>query len=151
SFKFDLPPGAKVERDAKGNITDVKLDLPADLRQGNPRNADKIEALRNWLDVHGQKIEQALAQYSGAARDPNKQIAWEDIEVHDMKAILDKDRNFVRMVTNTAIETGQYKLKDGETAEDMNLLEARAGVEKGSNGQISVTQKLQAQKVPPYG
>ena len=101
-FPVKFPPGTKVTVDYRGQekvltdtelndpneryilknstIKNVSLDLPEDLRQDHPANAQKIERLRQWLKDNGEQVDQAVLAYSKALDNPDGILMFGDRE-----------------------------------------------------------------------
>ncbi|MBX9688443.1 MAG: hypothetical protein K2X27_17165, partial [Candidatus Obscuribacterales bacterium] len=170
-FPMELPVGAKIKVESSngtvheikaseindpynkqilkdGKIKEVIPDLPKDLRQMEPANQQKIAQLRDWLDKHGDKINQAIGQLQDLDKNPDAVIMFGDQEVKNGKALIDSAGNFVRLVS------GKYSPKDGETVKDMNLIGYDFQVEQikdGPNaGKYKVTQTIVPENAPWY-
>lgn len=170
-FPIDLPRGTKLIMEApggrekvitdqqlndpstrwllkEGKIKEVQLDLPADLRQENPANAEKIQRLRQWLNDNGDRIDKSVSRLKDYQANPDAIIMFGDSEVRNGKALMDKDGNFVRLVD------GRYQAKPGEQIKDCNLVGydfQAEQVKDGPNaGKIRVTQTINAEHAPPW-
>lgn len=130
---------------AHGKITQIKVDLPEDLRQENPANKQKIERLRGWLDKHGPEIDQAMVQITKAMENPDDRIMYGDQEWSgNWKGRFNANNEFVGMAA-----PGQNG-RPGEKLEEVNLVGYDFTTEKLANGKIRVTQSIQAENAPFY-
>ncbi|CAN5210246.1 hypothetical protein BH10CYA1_BH10CYA1_43460 [soil metagenome] len=167
AFPVKFPPGTKVEVDYHGEtkvLTDkdlndphgkyifkdstikkITFDLPDDLRQENPANGQKIERMRKWLDDSGVKIDQAVAEYSGALKNPDAIVMFGDQEWPDgWRASFDKDNKFTRMVGPNR------PAPDGEKLKDCNIVGYDAKVTKQADGTYKIAQTITAENAPWY-
>lgn len=171
NFPLELPPGTRlVVQDKAGKqhkiddstiddlsnrallkqavIKEVQLDLPEDLRQQAPTNESKIDRLRKWLETHGEKIDQAVAEIVQVQKNPDSILMYGDQEIKNGKALLNESGEFIRLVSAT------YKPGKGHTVEDINLVGYDFSVERISDGPLSgkykITQTIQAEKAPWY-
>lgn len=172
-FPFELPPGTSLtlvdaanesrkftvtdktadlngfllKNDAK-KLTVVQLDLPQDLRQDHPANAQKIQQLREWLTKYGDKIDQAAGELVKLQENPDAVIMYGDQEVSNGKGVFDKDGHFVRLVDD------RYVTKPGETVRQLNMLGYDFQSEKITEGPLAgkykITQTIQAESAPWY-
>jgi hypothetical protein len=171
-FPMDVPAGAKlvVEHKGKtmevtganirseeartmlkeGTVKEVLLDLPKDLRQEDPENAQKIEAMRGWLKKYGDKIDQAITELAKLQANPDSVIFFGDQEVHGgLKGRFSGNGEFLGLV-----DPKRYSAKQGEELKDVNLLGYDVSCElitEGENkGKYKVTQNIQAENAPWY-
>lgn len=130
----------------KGTIKEVKLDLPEDLRQEHPVNAQKIEVLRNWLENNTQEIDKQVASIEKVMANPDSLVMYGDQEIRNGKAVFNEQGEFVRLT-----KPGE-PTKPGEQVKDCNLLGYDFEVEPvpGKPGKFRVTQTITAENAPWY-
>lgn len=131
-----------------GTILNVKLDLPADLRQEEPGNKERLDRLREWLNRFGDKVDQAVGQMKDLQRNRDAVIMFGDQEVANGKAVFNAKGEFVKIVDE------KYVAKRGEEIRDFNLAGYNFDVEPikdGPNaGKFKITQHIQAEKAYWY-
>lgn len=93
SFSFEKPPGAEVIRNDKGKITEVKLDLPKDLRLDHPENAKKVRELEQWMKDHGEEVDQAIQELIKLESDPDRLLYWGEVDMPTTAVKLDAQGN----------------------------------------------------------
>lgn len=132
-----------------GKLKQIKLDLPEDLRQDNPVNAQKIDRMRDWIKRHGDKIDQAVRELVDLENNPTAVIMYGDQEIRNGKGVFNKNGEFLKIV-----DPNQYKLKEGESLKDVNLIgydftaeEIKDGPDKGK---YKITQTIKAENAPWY-
>lgn len=132
----------------ESTIKEVKLDLPQDLRQMEPKNLEKIENLRGWLDKQGGKIDQAVGELVKVNKNPDAVIMFGDQEIANGKALFNEKGEFSRIVS------GKYNPREGETVKEMNLVGYDFQVEQvkdgADKGKFRVKQTIQAENAPWY-
>lgn len=161
-FPLEFPPGTEVtikhgtetykvtDKDLNektwllrgGTITDVKLDLPKDLRQDNPANAAKIERLREWITRHGDRIDQALDELR--TQNPESVVMYGDQEVKNGRGRFNEKGEFI------GIAGPKDTAGPGETLRDLNLIGHDFEVKDLGNGKFEISQTVQAEKAPWY-
>lgn len=148
----NAPPGSVLTKQSDGQ-SNVQLDLPKDLRLGDPANAAKIERLVTWLDNASKKVDQAMEQDN---KPVHAAFAWGDTPVPNFKDPETGQQISAQARLNQKGELiGVFnpqkdKLNPGETAVDINQLEQRLSARKDANGDIVVNQFTQAQSAPFY-
>lgn len=166
-LNVEFPPGTKVKIEYQGKVheltdkelndpgkryilkngtcKEVNLDLPTDLRQENPANAQKIERLKQWLEKNGTIIDQAVGEYAKVNENPDSIIMFGDQEYpKDWRAKFDSEGRFSHMVGPN------YKGQPGEDLRACNLVGYDAKVEKQEDGTYKVIQTVKAENAPWY-
>lgn len=132
-----------------GKLKQIKLDLPDDLRQDSPVNAQKIERMRDWIKRHGDRVDQAVKELVDLEKNPTAVIMYGDQEIRNGKGRFNKDGQFLGIV-----DPNRYKLQEGESLKDVNLIGYDFNVEEikdGPNkGKFKITQTINAEKAPWY-
>lgn len=167
-FPMVLPPNARITVDVEGkkhevsganiytpearhwlkngNVTEVVLDLPTDLRQEEPANKEKIRAMREWLTKYGDKIDQAVGEMAKLQANPDSIIMFGDQEISNGKGVFNANGEFSGIVND------RYVPRQGERLEEVNLVGYDFNVEKieeGPNkGKYRITQNIQAENAP---
>jgi len=166
-FPVKFPPGTKVTVDYRGQekvltdaelndpneryilknstIKNVSLDLPEDLRQDHPANAQKIERLRQWLKDNGEQVDQAVLAYSKALDNPDGILMFGDREFPEgWRAKLNAKGEMTAMVSPN------YLAKPGDNLQPANLLGCDASVSRDKDGNYIFTQTVRAENAPPW-
>ncbi|MBY0550543.1 MAG: hypothetical protein K2W95_24910 [Candidatus Obscuribacterales bacterium] len=168
-FPLEMPPGTTlVVRDSygkehkltevssavsrsvlkSGTLTKIKLDLPADLRQEEPGNKEKLERLRDWLHRVGDKVDQAVGELRSLNKNKDAVIMFGDHEVANGKAVFNPKGEFVK------IADAKYVPKGGEYLRDFNLAGYSFDVEQINDGpdagKFRIKQYIQAEKAYWY-
>ncbi|MBA3855557.1 MAG: hypothetical protein C0507_01490 [Cyanobacteria bacterium PR.3.49] len=129
----------------RAKIESIKLDLPEDLRQENPANKQKIERLRQWLDKYGAEIDQAMVEYFKVESNPDAIMMYGDQEWNGgWKGRFNANDEFLGMAG-----PGQPP-GPGETLKEVNLTGYDFTTETLPNGNIRITQTIQAEHAPIY-
>ncbi|MEZ4486928.1 MAG: HEAT repeat domain-containing protein [Cyanobacteriota/Melainabacteria group bacterium] len=115
-FGFEKPPGSEIVRDEKGRITQVKLDLPKDLRLDHPENKEKMENLRKWMADHGQEVDQALKELIKLEENPDRLLFWGEIDTPEGRVRLDQKGDISEFVDKENVDGSEkyYNLIDLE-------------------------------------
>ncbi len=145
----DLADPSKKRLLKDGKIKEIKLDLPEDLRQDSPANAQKIERMRDWMKRHGDKIDQAVKELVDLENNPQAVIMYGDQEIRNGKGRFNANGEFLGIV-----DPVRYKLQAGETLKDVNLIGYDFEVEEikdGPNkGKFKISQTINAENAPWY-
>ncbi len=70
-------PGTVTRKD--GKITAIELDLPKTLDRDDPVNLQKMEKIRQWMEIYGTKVDQATTEIAKANHSPERTLLWLDI------------------------------------------------------------------------
>ena len=129
-FNFEAPPGSEIVRDDKGRITHVKLDLPKDLRLDHPANKQKMENLRQWMQEHGEEVDQALKELIKLEQDPDRLLFWGEIDMPEGRVRLDNKGDISDFVAKEDVNGSEkyYNLADLEF--DVKEVEGEDGKKK---------------------
>jgi hypothetical protein len=124
----------------------INMDLPTDLRQKAPGNADRLEANKKWLDQIGPPVDQAVAALVAVDKNPHAALMFGDIEVRNARGRFDKEGHFLGVVGP------DYIAKQGDDLRPMNLIGCDWSYEKiteGENaGKWKITQTVRAENAP---
>lgn len=165
-FPLDLPLGTRLvldvggqrkevttrdlnEPEAKGwlksgSIREVHLDLPADLRQDHPANAQKISRLRDWITNNGDRIDQSVKALVDVQNRPETVIMCGDQELRNARGRFNRNNEFL------GVAGPQYQPGPNETLRETNLIGYNFDVERLDNGKFRITQNVQAENAPWY-
>lgn len=105
-FGFSPPPGSEIVRDDKDRITQVKLDLPKDLRLDHPENAKKIGQLEKWMKDHGEEVDQAIKDLIKLESEPDRLLFWGEVDMPTTAVKLDQNGKISDFI-EPGNETGQ--------------------------------------------
>ncbi|MBY0547485.1 MAG: hypothetical protein K2W95_09350 [Candidatus Obscuribacterales bacterium] len=165
-FPFNLPPGTTltIEEGGKlhqvtdkdvslnasilknGVIKQIKLDLPKDLRQDHPANAQRIDSLKRWLGANAERIEKSVDRLADLDENPLAAIMYGDVEIRNGKGIFNEQGQF------KGISKADYVPEAGEELKDVNLIgfnfEAEAITDGPHKGKYRVKQTVTAEHAP---
>jgi hypothetical protein len=144
-LKMPLPPG--VTENPPGHLN---YDLPTDPRMNTVENQQRLKAFSDWQKQYGGDIDQTLMRVELNKLNPDQMLSWGDIELQGESAVFDKSGQFQSLA-----KRGSYVPKNGETVQDVNLMQNHFDVhtEKDAQGNdvIVVLQQVQAQQVADWG
>lgn len=144
-IKFVPPPNAHIDRDPKGNIVKVKLDLPETLDVNDPR----AKNMRSWLSDNAQQVRDLTKKYADAIKNPDDIVSMGSHPAPDSRVKIGRDGKFIA-TTAKDYQLTENEKTDGFTLQDANLIKSRYEV-KDDGGKVRITQTIQAQDVPWYG
>jgi hypothetical protein len=139
-----LPPSMTVQRDPRGKIQNIHLDLPQGWDLTDSGNKQKAEQLFSLVEQTNALVSPTVPQLRTITGHPERALNWGDTEVRGMKGRFDSHDNFLGLADKDS------PAKPGEHLADVNLVESRFNVEE-KNGKVIVHQHVQAQDVPWWG
>jgi hypothetical protein len=129
-----------------GKIREIHLDLPADLRQEQPANRQKIDNMVAWLTKYGDKIDKTLATLSDVQRNPDAVIMYGDVEIRNGMGRFDNHGRFLGLVN-----PDRYQAKPGEELRPLNLVGYNFDIQKTGEGDAAryrVSQTITPENAP---
>lgn len=133
-FPQDLPPNTQLERDEKGKVTRIHLDLPGSWKLDTPSDQAKLAALEEWVSARGALLEPIKSQLATLKARPELSLSKDDLEVPDGNVQLDANGKVAGFLGGT-----RYNLSSSDVLVEKN----------GDN--IKVNQSVQLKNVPVWG
>jgi hypothetical protein len=148
-LRFEPPAGVDAStKNADGSLSQINIQMPADLREKLPENACLMDSYRQWLDQNSQKLDKAVIEWINVKSNPDSLIQWGDVRCAHAKGVFDAKGNFLRVLSEK--DAADYKPVDGEKTKTINNIRHTFEVTHEGD-KIVVTQTVQAQKVPFFG
>lgn len=144
-FPFDLPPGASVERDARGKIVRYNLDLPQSWQLDAAGDA-KLAALEKWSDGKRELLEPIKAQLLQMKTLPELVPGNSDLELKNRGVRLDREGRILSIGDRGA----DGRSEPGETSVSANLAVSRYEIEH-KGGKVLMHQTVQMKNIPVWG
>lgn len=133
-FPQDLPPNTQLERDEKGKVTRIHLDLPGSWKLDMPSDQAKLATLEKWVNDKGALLEPIKSQLAALKRRPELSLSKDDLEVPDGSVQLDANGKVAGFLGGT-----RYNLSTSDVL-----------VEKNGDS-VKVKQSVQLKNVPVWG
>ena len=144
-FPFDLPPGASVERDARGKIVRYNLDLPQSWQLDAAGEA-KLAALETWTEGKRELLEPIKAQLLQLKTLPELVPSNSDLELKNRGVRLDQNGRILSIGERSSGSGSQ----PGDSSVTANLAVSRYEIEH-KDGKVLMHQTVQMKDIPVWG